>query len=197
MPDAMASQARDTVFALLATYLALGSQNPASQFANVPRNSSGQRFFMFEGAPYLVMPRAPGQLFEMPGVNVYFGGETATERRVKPQWYILPVHIHVLVEWTEQAKVGEKLALRLSEQVMNAFEGLGGAIQMSDYTQSPPSPTPGRFVSWQKFSRGNWAWIGMPSASATASSSGTAQGEPAAVDVFTNRRWSWQAWYRR
>ncbi len=80
MPDAASlSEVRDTLFGLIATFLATGTRDIARQFAGIPRDLATQhRIFPFEGANYFISQRPHAGMFVTPGVNVYFGDQTAT-----------------------------------------------------------------------------------------------------------------------
>ena len=182
MPDAASlSEVRDTLFGLIATFLATGTRDIARQFAGIPRDLATQhRIFPFEGANYFISQRPHAGMFVTPGVNVYFGDQTATLKKDQPQRWRLPVIIHVLVPYTDEPLAGEKKAVRLSELVQNAFEGVGGQQQVYDFTFSPPSLVTHRFVSWAKSYRGVWRELGNPS-----------------TEVFTNRQWNIETHYTR
>jgi len=113
-------------------------------------------------------------------VNLYFGDELAGPIKVKPQRWRLPIFMHVMVPYTDNPLYGEKQAKRLSELLQSAFENSGGAQQVYDFTNSPPLPMDGRYVSWAKSSRGQWRELGDPSA-----------------EAFTNRQWTIEARYVR
>lgn len=183
MPDTSSlSMARDTFYALLATYLATGSRNIAANFLSIPKDAaSGHRIFTFEGDNYYLSHRPSAGLFVGPGVNVYFGDPLATLKKDQPQRWRLPVFIHVLARYTtDEPLAGEKKAVRISELVQNAFEGIGGIQQVFDFTVSPLAPVQGRFVSWAKSPRGSWKEMGDPS-----------------TEVFTNRQWTLEVRYVR
>ena len=56
MPDdSMASKVRDTLFALLATYLALNSQDVAADFGSVPVNDAGLKLAVTPGGKLLTL----------------------------------------------------------------------------------------------------------------------------------------------
>lgn len=169
MPDYdanMAPKVRDTLFALIATYLALGTQNFVDMFPAVQKNAQGFRTFTLEGDPtntvYVVAARAPNDAFLLPGVNVYWGDDTPAINRVYPQKYVLPVMVHVNVLWSEYAQIGGRLAMKIASLVNEAFENLGGSLPVYDFSVSPPVPVSSRFVSWSRSPRMRWSEAGNP-----------------------------------
>ena len=127
-----------------------------------------------------VTHRAHAGLFVTPGVNVYFGDQVALRRKDLPQRWFLPLYVHVMVPYTAEPLVGEKQAIRLAEVVQNAFQGFGGQLQVCDFSNSPPTPVSGRFVSWAREFRGDWKELGDPSS-----------------EAFTNRQWTTQVRFVR
>lgn len=175
------SQARETLFALLSTFLSTGTRDIPGQFPLIPKDVATQhRVFTFESSNFFISHRPHAGQFVAPGVNVFFGDPLATLKKDLPQRWRLPVIIHVLTNVTDEPLAGEKQAIRLSELVQNAFEGFGGQLQVFDFTVSPPTPVKGRFVSWAKSVRGNWRELGDPS-----------------TEVFTNRQWTIEVRYVR
>lgn len=156
------SQARASLFALIATWLARSSKDVPSQFPNITLNAAGYRQFTFELTPMSVVNRAPGDLYITPGVNVYFGDDVADARYAKPQIWHLPVMIHIMVAWTEKKNLGQSQAQRLGGLVEEAFEGLGAQIPMFDFSVSSPAPVPRRFVTWAHRTRGSFREAGDP-----------------------------------
>lgn len=175
------STARDTIYGLLATFLATGTRNIVGGFPTIPKDVVSQhRVFSFENQNIFLSHRPHAGLFVTPGVNIYFGDPLATLKKDLPQRWRLPVFIHVLLPCTDEPLAGEKKAIRLSELVQNAFEGFGGQQQVYDFTVSPPSPVVGRFVTWAKSARGSWKELGDPS-----------------TEAFTNRQWTIEVRYVR
>lgn len=175
------SWVRDTLFAMVATYLNSRQRDPSVYFSGVSRDSkTGHRYVNFEGTNFFVSSRPTKGLFVYPGVNIYFGDTLAIKSKVLPQIYHMPVMIHVMCPYADEPLVGEKQALRLSELVQDAFEGRGGIQQVYDFTTSPPTPVEGRFVSWAKVFRGDWKEMGDPT-----------------TEDYTNRQWTTEVHYVR
>lgn len=172
-------QVRNTVFAMLAVFLATGTKNITS-ISSVPKDAESNRYFTFEGSRFFVSSRPTRGLFLYPGVNLYFGDTLAIKSKSLPQIYHMPVMIHVMCPYADEPSVGENQALRLSELVQNAFEGSGGIQQLYDFTTSPPVPVEGRFVSWAKVFRGDWKEMGDPT-----------------EEDYTNRQWTTEVHYVR
>ena len=162
----MAPRVRDTLFALIATYLSQGTQNFVDMFPAVPKNAQGQRIFQLEGDPantvYIVAARAPSDAFLLPGVNVYFGDDTPFSNRVYPQKYVLPMMVHVNVPWTDYAQIGERTAMAIASLINEAFEDLGGSLPVYDFSASPPAPVISRSVSWGRSPRMRFTEAGNP-----------------------------------
>lgn len=178
--DTLAPQkAEQTIFALIATWLAKGTRAIVADFPTITQ-VNGFRTFTFEGQPYNVVARAEGDLLINPGVNVYFGAHTPDARHAKPQIVHLPVMVHVTVPWSNQAMSAAKLAMRIGSTMEMAFEGSMPRVQVCDCTQSPPVPTSYRFVSWAHSTRGTWNEAGDPT-----------------KGVFTNRIWTREFRYLR
>lgn len=175
------SEVRDTIYGLVATFLATGTRDIVGRFASIAKDPASQhRVFTFENISFFLSHRPHAGQFVAPGVNVYFGDPLATLKKDLPQRWRLPVIIHVTAALTDEPLAGEKRAIRLSELVQNAFEGFGGQLQVYDFTNSPPTPVNGRFVSWAKSPRGQWRELGDPS-----------------TEVFTNRQWTIEVRYVR
>jgi hypothetical protein len=171
--------ARDSLFALVACFLALNTQDIQNGFANVPI-VNGTRQFPFEGQTYPVAVKAENDILTMPGVNLYFGNDVADKDKATPQIWHLPLIIHVCVKYTETRTVGERLAMRIGLAISNAFEGLGSRLQVYDFSQKPPAIIPNRFVSWVHRSRGTWRNAADPS-----------------KEIYTNRIWTLDLRYAR
>lgn len=187
-PDSSLSQGKNTLYAMVATFANFGTRDMANDFPRVPVDmATGHRYLNFEGPPInptplkvFIVNRAVGDAFICPGVNLYFGDPVASRQKDLPQRMFLPAFIHVMVPYTDEHRVGEAQAERLSELVQNAFEGIGGRQQMFDFYASPATALMGRFVSWSKESRGQWRELGDPN-----------------KGVFTNRQWTFQVRYVR
>lgn len=184
MPDSSPlSTVTDTLFAMIATYLAAnGSRDIINDFPSIALSkNSGHRVFNFEGSDFKITPREIGDIFVAPGVNIYFGDEVAHSRKILPQIWRLPVMMHVLCPLRgEQARAAGKQAKRIGELVMNAWENLGGTFPIYDFTISPPAPVVNRFVTWATSTRGSWRDEGDPT-----------------TDDFTNRVWTMEVRYVR
>lgn len=178
--DILAPQkVEQTLFALIATWLAKGTKDLVNDFPTITTVKSF-RTFTFEGNTYNVVSRASGDLFITPGVNVYFGNHVPYARNCKPQIYEIPIMVHTLVPWLEQAMSASKLAMRISSYMEQAFEGSGALQQICDFSMNPPVPTPGRYVSWAHLPRGSSGETGDPT-----------------KGVFTNRVYSRSFRYAR
>lgn len=182
MPDTSpVSRVRDTIYGLICTYLQAGNKDIAANFAGLTRDpKTGHRIFTVDGKNFYISARPTNGLFVTPGVNIYFGDTIAIKKKDLPQWYHMPVMIHVLCPYADEPLVGEKQALRISELVQNCFEGSGGLQQVYDFTTSPPTPVVSRFVSWVKVPRGTWKELGDPT-----------------TEDFTNRQWTTEVYYVR
>ena len=187
--DVLAPQkVEQTLYALIATWLALGSRNYPADFASIRKNNSGLRAFEFENytfsgpdGPLAIVTRADGDEFITPGVNIYFGPHVSDKRNAKPQITHLSLFIHAMVKWTTQKYVADQQADRLVFQMEQAFEGSKGAFApVYDFTASPPVPTVNRFVSWVRRRRGDSKEAGDPNR-----------------EEFTNRIWTREFRYTR
>jgi hypothetical protein len=178
------SRVIDTLFAMVVTFVAKnGSRNIVHDWPTIPKDpKSGHRFVTFEGNQYFLAKRAKGDLFIMPGLNMYFGDTIAIPKKVLPQIWRLPVMMHVSSRYDGEAGAAEKETLRFAELVQNAWENLGGTFQVYDFSDvtNPPVPVVSRFVTWARSFRGTWTELGNPT-----------------KDVFTNRQWTLEVRYVR
>jgi hypothetical protein len=175
----MPTHARDSLYALVACFLALQSQDIQNQLVNVPI-VNGMRQFTFEGNNYPVVAVPENDILTMPGVNVFFGNDVADQRKATPQIWHMPVMVHVCVKYGDKRTVGERLAMRIGLAVSDAFEMLGSRLQVYDFTQKPPVAIPNRFVSWRHRTRGVWRNAADPS-----------------KEIYTNRIWTLETRYAR
>jgi hypothetical protein len=166
---------------MIATYLSFGTRDFINDFPNATIDTgSKHRFITFENSSVFVVNRARNDLFVTPGVNLYFGDPVALKKKDLPQRMFLPVMIHVMLPYTEEHRVGEAQAERLSQAVENAFDGIGGRQQMYSFYVSPATLMAGRFVSWTREYRGQWRELGDPT-----------------KETFTNRQLTFQVRYVR
>lgn len=176
------SRVTDTLFAMIANYVANGgSRDLVGDFPTIPKEAvTGHRTFTFEGQQFYLASRTAGDYLIFPGVNVYFGDSIAINRKILPQIWRMPVMMHLACPLNKNPRAAEKQAFRLGELVQNAWEGLGGTLQIYDFTISPPEPVVGRFVTWATSTRGSWRDAGDPT-----------------TDDFTNRIWTMEVRYTR
>lgn len=155
----MPSMTRDSLFALVATYLALGSRDIENDYANIPI-VGGKKVFDLTGymltaaqaegiaTQYPIVRREKNDTLETPGVSIYFGDDTPINDRAKPQITELPMMIHTCVEYSKTRSIAGDLALRISGMISDAFETMGCRLQVYNFRIAPPSPVPNRCVSW-------------------------------------------------
>lgn len=185
------SMARDSLYALVATFLALGSRSIETDYANISIVGGKKVFnltgYMLDAATaegiatqYPVVRRERGEILETPGVNIFFGEDTPTTDRAKPQHMELPVMIHTCVEFSDKRSIAADLALRISLLISDAFETLGCKLQVFNFRVNPPTAVPNRMVSWAHYPR--------PASRETA--------DPT-VELFTNRISSLSTRYAR
>lgn len=176
--DAPLSHVKNTLYAMVTTMLAKNSRDFLVDFATISKNAAGHRYVQLEGQDFNIANRARGDLLVTPGVNLFYGDPVPLKQKDKPQRWFLPVIIHVNVPYTDEHRVGEAQAERISKAVSNTFEGIGGQQQMWDFYVSPAVPLIGRFVSWARENRGTWKELGDPT-----------------KEAFTNRQWFFQVRY--
>lgn len=155
MPIPRAIAARQTLLALVATYLA-ARHHDVKQYPSLPRQqglvifSHASAFTGGQSLTLFVADRSDDVL--MPGVNLLFQGEEISGQTFPEMVATLPVAIHVVVPFNlvPIREAARMVALEIRERVFAGPRSSAlspGAVRLHDFSTTPPTELD-RFVTW-------------------------------------------------
>lgn len=159
--ETVSYHAQDSLYALLVTYLLLGSRDILSSFSVNWQKSDRQ--VTVDDVVFPIVQRQVGEAHEVPGINLVFYDELQLTKTDRPLNSKLAV-VHIYCKTDRNVMAAQRSVLKLQHLINSAT--YPGGVEVVDFVSDPPQLVSNCCLSWSSLSVPE-GWIELTDLSVT------------------------------